>query len=239
MKISSADELEHKNKISSLSQLRKVHRKEFYSLSFSLFKEKILFYIKHRKAFVSKFLLKYSIILSAIVLPILYFVNNPNIVILHAEKPKPEYVYIDNSGKGNNEFLFDLGYFESRGNYNPRGNESYWGKYQMGRAALNAVGFDKISKDEFINDTLLQEVAIRRLMSLNKRVLAELIGKWEGKTLSGIYITQSGLLAAAHLGGCSNVRKFLESNGVCVFKDGNGTPITKYMKHFSNYKLKF
>lgn len=239
MKVIDEIELNHRNRISSINQLRGMHKKEFYKLSFVLLKEKLLFYIKHKKASTSKFLIKYSIILSAVIFPTLYFINNPNIIVLHGAKPKPQFVYVDNHGKGNNEFLKDLGFFESGGKYSPSGNENYWGKYQIGRAALSAVGFEKITKDEFIQDTMLQEVTIRRLMSLNKRVLSNLIGKWEGKTLAGIYITQSGLLAAAHLGGCSNVRNFLESNGAVIFKDGNGTPITKYMKHFSNYKLKF
>ena len=76
-------------------------------------------------------------------------------------------------------------------------------------------------------------------MKLNKKLLCDLIGKYEGKTLNSIYITQSGLLAAAHLGGAGNVKDFLESGGLIIFKDGNGTPITKYMKHFSGYKLHF
>ncbi len=242
-----------KNNISQMSdkQLKELNflldikdqNKTFKSLYFStLIKTMIISIVYNYRYNKSSIFIKYSkyaIVLITIIGIIFYYTNNPRIVTLPGIKSKKEIVYIDNSNKGNKEFLYDLGQFESRGNYNPSGNENYWGKYQIGRMALDAIGFDKITKEEFIKDTLLQEVSIRRLMTLNKKSLSAHIGKWEGKTLNNIYITQSGLLAAAHLGGCQNVIRFLESNGSNVFCDGNGTPITKYMKHFSGYKLKF
>ncbi|MCW9038467.1 MAG: peptidoglycan-binding protein LysM, partial [Altibacter sp.] len=48
---------------------------------------------------------------------------------------------------------------------------------------------------------------------------------------------ESGLIAAAHLGGAGNVMKFLESNGEDVFADANNVPITRYMKEFAHYDL--
>jgi hypothetical protein len=52
-----------------------------------------------------------------------------------------------------------------------------------------------------------------------------------------VYITESGLLAAAHLAGPGNVKKFLRKG--YEFKDGNGTKMTSYMIKFSNYRLEF
>ena len=46
---------------------------------------------------------------------------------------------------------------------------------------------------------------------------------------------ESGILAAAHLGGAGNVKKFFR-NGK-NFADGNGTKMTSYMKRFANYQL--
>jgi hypothetical protein len=48
-------------------------------------------------------------------------------------------------------------------------------------------------------------------------------------------ITESGILAAAHLGGQGSVKRYFK-NGK-VFRDGNGTKITSYMKTFSGYDI--
>jgi hypothetical protein len=73
-------------------------------------------------------------------------------------------------------------------------------------------------------------------LNCNKKKLKRYIKKYEGTIVHGVYITESGILAAAHLGGQGNVRKFFR-NGY-EFKDGFGTNITSYMELFSNYKLK-
>jgi hypothetical protein len=39
------------------------------------------------------------------------------------------------------------------------------------------------------------------------------------KTINGIKVTESGILAAAHLSGAGNVKKFLRSNGSHSFSD--------------------
>ncbi len=235
-------ELSKEQSISIISDLKE-QKNVYKSIYYKTLKTYLSNKIKHSFLFERKNLLKRSsitiLLLSLVVLPTIYFIKNPKTIVLPGEEAKTEFVYVDNSGKKDEEFLKDLGFFESRGSYNPKGNDSYYGKYQFGRSALDAIGFSSITKEEFISDTLLQEVAIRRLMKLNKKMLSNFIGKYEGKTIGNVYITQSGLLAAAHLGGSGNVQKFLESNGQVIFKDGNGTPITKYMKHFSNYDLHF
>ena len=63
----------------------------------------------------------------------------------------------------------------------------------------------------------------------------KLIKKYEGKYLHGIYITESGVLAASHLGGAGNVKKWFRKGE--VFRDAIGTSITSYMKQFSGYNL--
>lgn len=182
--------------------------------------------------------LKLSLTLFCIIAPIWYFMTHPNTIFIKGEN-KVEFVYENDSTRTQEYFLKKIAFYESGGSYNPKGNESYHGKYQIGRAALDAIGFNGISKDDFINDHELQEVAMRRLMKHNKKMMAEWIGKYEGKTIAGIYVTQSGILAASHLGGPGNVMKFLQTNGSEIFRDGNGTPITKYLKELSGYKLSF
>jgi hypothetical protein len=73
------------------------------------------------------------------------------------------------------------------------------------------------------------------LLLHNKKILQKYIDKWEGKTINGNEITESGILAAAHLAGPGNVKRFLR-NGK-EFRDGNGTKLTSYLTQFSGYKL--
>ena len=72
-------------------------------------------------------------------------------------------------------------------------------------------------------------------MQHNDKALNRYIKKYEGKRLHGVFITQSGVLAAAHLGGATNVKKWFRSGK--DFRDANGTSITKYMKIFGGYSL--
>jgi len=59
-----------------------------------------------------------------------------------------------------------------------------------------------------------------------------------GKTINGIPITKSGLIAALHLAGYKGVAEFIISNGEKIDKDGNGVPLTTYLEKFANYEIK-
>ncbi|HBC05352.1 MAG: hypothetical protein CL528_08580 [Aequorivita sp.] len=138
-------------------------------------------------------------------------------------------------GKSFLGFCYDLGFSESSGNYRAVNRLGYLGKYQFGRSTLNWVGIHNTSR--FLNSPLLQEKAFEALISKNKWVLRDYIDRFNGQTINGVKISESGLLAAAHLGGAGNVMKFLESNGEVVFGDANHVPITKYMKRFVDYDV--
>ena len=139
--------------------------------------------------------------------------------------------------KNHNQFLEDLGMRESSGNYKAVNQYGYLGKYQFGRRTLNALGFDNVSNREFLANPSIQEEAMYALLSHNKHILRRQIEKFHGKTINGIFITESGILAAAHLAGPGNVKKFFRKG--YEFKDGNGTKMTSYMIKFSDYKLEF
>lgn len=138
-------------------------------------------------------------------------------------------------GKSYLGFTKDLGFSESSGNYKAVNRLGYVGKYQFGWSALKWVGVS--SKKRFLNNPELQEEAFEKLISLNKWVLRDYIVKYRGHRISGVQITESGIIAAAHLGGAGNVIKFLDSGGTTIFADANNVPITKYMKHFGGYDL--
>lgn len=138
-------------------------------------------------------------------------------------------------GKSFLGFCYDLGFKESSGNYRAVNRLGYLGKYQFGRSTLNWIGIYNTSR--FLNSPLLQEKAFEALISKNKWVLRDYIDEFNGQTINGVKITESGLLAAAHLGGAGNVKKFLDSDGETVFKDANHIPITRYMKRFIDYDV--
>ena len=137
--------------------------------------------------------------------------------------------------RNHNKFLDEVGFRESSNNYKAVNQFGYLGKYQFGRKTLNAIGFKDISNYEFLSNPEIQEEAMLVLLQKNKHTLRREIKKYVGETVNGIYITESGILAAAHLGGAGNVRKFFRKG--YEFEDGNGTKMTSYMKQFGGYIL--
>ena len=127
-----------------------------------------------------------------------------------------------------------VGFKESRSRYHIVNTFGYMGKYQFGRKTLRGLGF-KMSKEEFLNSPSLQEQAMYALLKQNKRSLRKYIAKYDGKYIHGILVTESGLLAAAHLGGAGSVKKWFRTGK--VRKDGNGVKITSYMERFGGYDL--
>lgn len=132
-------------------------------------------------------------------------------------------------------FLDKLGHYESSNRYKITNRFGYMGKYQFSKSTLKSLGYH-VSKNEFLNSPELQERAVLDLLSHNRNNLKKYIEFWDGKEIYGSVITESGILAAAHLAGAGNVRKFLKYG--TEFKDGNGTKLTTYLTHFSGYNLK-
>lgn len=126
-----------------------------------------------------------------------------------------------------------IGFKESRNNYNTINEFGYMGKYQFGKGTLHMIGI--YSPQEFMNDASLQEEAFLAYTSRNKWILRRDINRYVGRTMNGIKITESGILAAAHLAGAGNVKKYLRSGGAIGFSDAFGTSISYYLKKFSGY----
>ena len=131
-------------------------------------------------------------------------------------------------------FLHDLGHRESGNRYNVVNQFGYMGEYQFGKSTLKTLKI-KVTRDAFLNSPDLQEYAMQQNLLYNKKKLQKYIDKFEGQELNGILITESGILAAAHLGGAGSVRKYFRSGKIA--KDGNGIKITNYMQRFSGYQL--
>ena len=148
-----------------------------------------------------------------------------------------EYNNIPFVGTMYNGFREAVAFKESQGRYHVVNTLGYLGKYQFGRTTLER--FNIYNTHNFLNTPELQEDAFVTLCSLNKWILRKDIVRSVGKKINGIVITESGILAAAHLSGAGNVKKYLRSYGQNTFKDAYGSSIQHYMKLFSGYDTSF
>jgi hypothetical protein len=144
------------------------------------------------------------------------------------------YLYLGKSYIG---FKEALGFKESRGNYATVNIYGYLGKYQFGKNTLKLIGIE--DSEEFLNNSYLQEQAFNANVSRNKWILRKDIKRFQGIQIKGVQITESGILAAAHLAGAGNVKKYLRSGGSLSFCDAFGTSIEYYLKIFSGYDTYF
>ena len=126
-----------------------------------------------------------------------------------------------------------LGFKESSGDYSIINEFGYLGKYQFGQGTLKMIGIRDTNL--FINDPDLQEAAFYANTSRNKWILRKEINLFQDKVINGVTITESGILAAAHLAGAGNVKKYLRSGGTNSFNDGFGTSIKHYFDKFGGY----
>ncbi len=167
-----------------------------------------------------------------------YNLPKANTIVTVSKSLKPfEFFYtptVDNLYVG---FKEAIAFKESRGNYKKVNSLGYLGKYQFGESTLNRIRI--YNTQDFLNDPKLQEDAFYTLCSLNKWILIRDIKRSVGKTINGVEITESGILAAAHLAGAGNVKKYLRSNGEANAYDAYGTNVHHYMKRFAGYDTSF
>ena len=168
----------------------------------------------------------FSILLLAIKSP----PSKPEFLEVHIEEEViPVYIKSDYE-----LFLDAMGHQESGNRYNVVNRYGYMGKYQFGKSTLKTLKI-KVTRQEFLNDTFLQEYAMHKHLLYNKKRLDKYINKYEGQIVNDILITESGLLAAAHLCGAGSVKKWFRTGKIA--EDGNGVTITSYMKRFGGYDL--
>ncbi len=136
-------------------------------------------------------------------------------------------------GKSFIGFKEAVGFKESQGRYSVVNTFGYMGKYQFGRGTLKLIGV--YNTRTFIKDPNIQEKAFEANLSRNKWVLRRDIKRFSGRVIGGVRVTESGILAAAHLGGPGNVKKFLRSYGANVFSDAYGSTVRYYMKKFAGF----
>ncbi len=128
-----------------------------------------------------------------------------------------------------------LAFKESQGNYFVTNTLGYLGKYQFGIGTLQLMGVHNAAR--FLNDPMLQERVFTANIARNKWILRKDIEWFVGTRINGVEVTESGILAAAHLAGAGNVKKYLRSYGKYDLEDAYGTSLSDYMKKFSGYDV--
>lgn len=137
----------------------------------------------------------------------------------------------------------------------------YAGLYQIGEAAMQDVGLysgDSTKANDFTGSftgkygvTSLQgflsdpDAQTQAITEYHNRVWNNYLtnngtggaANYIGQTINGIQVTQSGLVAAAHLVGAGNVTKWLNSGGTFMPQDGNGTKLVEYLQKFAGYSI--
>ena len=123
--------------------------------------------------------------------------------------------------------LQDAGYY--KGDSTPKTND--WSGIFIGKNGVNSIADFKANPD-------VQVAAVVAFQNVQWKQIQVLgLDKSVGKTINGILITQSGLLAGAHLVGVGGLQKFINSNGAVISVDGNGTSISQYISQFGGYTI--
>ncbi|MBD9357325.1 TIGR03758 family integrating conjugative element protein [Methylomonas albis] len=138
---------------------------------------------------------------------------------------------------------------------NPYG---FLGSYQMGESALIDAGYYQkdptpnvndwqgswtgkngiYSKTDFLANASGQTQAISDYNNKQWSMIQTLgLDSYVGQTVGGMLLTESGLLAGAHLVGVGGLRSFLKSNGTVLPSDANHTAITQYIAAFNGFNI--
>lgn len=145
--------------------------------------------------------------------------------------------------KSYKEFTDKVAFLESSGRWKITKGQ-YIGKYQFGSLALKDLGiYDKVRPSWFRSNPNIftestQDRYFLKWMKIQWKYLKS-VQNYEGKIIKGIKLTKSGMCAGAHLVGYKQMAKFIKSNGDYVPRDGNGTPVTKYLKELGEHEMPF
>jgi len=159
-----------------------------------------------------------------------FFAPQDSIASIEVDEVTPPFL-----GNAYNGFKEALAFKESQGKYHVVNTLGYLGKYQFGSSTLSLMGIHDI--DAFLDDPVLQEKAFETNIARNKWILRRDIKRFTGKKIGGVQVTESGILAAAHLAGAGNVKKYLRSYGKNDVTDAYGSNISYYMKKFAGYDI--
>lgn len=156
------------------------------------------------------------------------------------------------------DFLQALASAESSNKAGTVNRLGYAGLFQMGEMALQDAGYYRGDRSRGVNDWAgswsgrdginglndflanpqAQVNAITRYHQIIENYIsAQGLRQYIGTTINGVLITESGMVAGAHLVGMGNLRDWLRSGGTYIPRDGNKVPITSYAARFAGYAI--
>jgi len=150
--------------------------------------------------------------------------------------------YPNDSNMNLRNYLLQIAYVESRYNkYAHRDSSQYWGLYQIGTEGRRIAGYGDVPINIFLRHPEIQDLCMINLLKYEKKYLQNYINKYSGKIIDGILITESGILALAHLG-CGYAQSCLDNGHIPEF-DQFGNPARVYAKlggyQLNLYKVKY
>ena len=185
-----------------------------------------------------KFILLLVVLIFIVFNPFRKSVLKKGIEIIEAKKEVPVLLahqkVIETKTKGLDIFLNDIAFRESSNNYSAVNSLGYLGKYQFGMSTLKTLKINT-TKKEFLKNKKLQEIAMKKNLRRNKRLLNKIIKENENSVVDNVKITESGILAAAHLAGPNGIKKYFKK-GIDK-NDSYGTKTSDYLKMFSGYEI--
>lgn len=139
------------------------------------------------------------------------------------------------------DWLYALRLIESKNDYTARRTGSqYIGAYQVGNDVRSGIGYSHLNNEdgynEMLNSDLLQDMIMLEHLKLQVLDLEGYLNVYSDTIVGRFYVTSSGILAMAHIAGATGTKKFLDSGGTTISKDGNGVPITDYLQ-LNNFTL--
>jgi hypothetical protein len=152
------------------------------------------------------------------------------------------------------KYMNTLSFRESSNNPQAVNSLGYVGLYQLGWAAFKDLGYSRkeynhIKKtlptdlsvypvEQQKEDMIKYTVKVKKYMTISKKKWNSKDSKnyldlYVGKTVNGHFLTEEGLMAAAHLIGHREVKKYLDSNGAKISHDAFGTSLEEYIDLFN------
>jgi len=110
------------------------------------------------------------------------------------------------------------------------------GRYQMTKAARQAVGLGGVSDNVFLNWPELQDIACYKFLQINHNTMKSFIKKYEGQVINGYYLTETGMISLAHALGANGAMTWI-SNGCKPNQLPSGAPKADRRLTFQRYRI--
>lgn len=152
------------------------------------------------------------------------------------------------------DFMAAVRFQESTDNYTAQ-NGSYYGAYQFGQGAFKETGYmnsdgtwtgknginsyaDWTDTNNIEIENIQDEAFLEWVYIQWRYIRGEDMESLTGQTLNGVDLTISGMIAGSHLVGTTRFRNdYVDSGGVDVPADDNGTSVVDYIEQFDGYDL--